>query len=183
MRHLGARSGQCLPPSQAPRTRKQDTPAVSSISLLRVTWSVGARAANREVVKLALTRPAVVLLERTERWRHDRAAALAIREVFPAVQQLRFELTFESTTTSTPTAQSHVLHPPARAFFEFCCPYSDCDGRFDLKRAVNAAVADPTHRAEGVLECCGARARDRGLKRPCQLSLMYNIIAIYQRDM
>lgn len=132
-------------------------------------------------MKLSLTSPAVARLDRRERWRHDRAAALALRDVFPAVQELRFELNFESSTTSTPTSQSHVLHPPARAFFEFRCPYSDCDGQFDLTRAVNAALADPVHQTEGILECCGARARDRGSKQ-CQLRLIYTVTAIYQRD-
>jgi hypothetical protein len=133
-------------------------------------------------MKLGLTNPAVARLERRERWRLDRAAALALREVFPGVQELRFELNFESTTTSTPTSQSHVLHPPARAFFEFRCPYSDCDGQFDLTRAVNSALADAAHQAEGVLECGGARARDRGSKQPCQLRLIYTVTAIRQRD-
>lgn len=133
-------------------------------------------------MKLALTHPAVARLERRERWRHERAAALTLREAFPAVQQLRFELNFKSTTTSTPTSQSHVLHPPARAFFEFRCPYSDCDGQFDLTHAVNAALADPAHQAEGMLECCGARASDRGSRQPCQLRLIYTVTAIYQRD-
>jgi hypothetical protein len=133
-------------------------------------------------MKLGLISPAVARLERRERFRNDRAAALALREVFPAVQQLRFELNFESTTTSTPTSQSHVLHPPARAFFEFRCPYSDCDGQFDLTPAVNSALANPAHQAEGVLECCGARARDRGSKQPCQLRLLYTVTAIHHRD-
>ena len=133
-------------------------------------------------MKLGLTTPAVARLERRERWRLDRANALALREVFPAVQELRFELNFESTTTSTPTSQSHVLHPPARAFFEFRCPHWDCDGQFDLTRAVNAALADPAHQAEGVLECGGARTRDRGSKQPCKLRLIYTVTAIRQRD-
>ena len=136
----------------------------------------------QRIMRFGLTNPAVARLEHRERWRHDWAAARALREVFPAVQQLRFELNFESTTTSTPTSQSHVLHPPARAFFEFRCPYWDCDGQFDLTRAVNAALADPAHQAEGVLECCGERARDRGSKQPCQLRLIYTVTAVYQRD-
>ena len=133
-------------------------------------------------MKLGLTSPAVARLERRERWRHDRAAAPALREVFPAVQELRFELNFESTTTSTPTSQSHILHPPARAYFEFRCPHWDCDGQFDLTRAVNTALADPAHHTEGMLECCGARARDRGSKHQCQLRLIYTVTAIHQPD-
>src|SRR6266436_4256910 len=114
-----------------------------------------------------------------ERLRRDRAAAQALRVAFPAVQHLRLELKFESTTSSTPTLQSHVLHPPARAFFEFPCPYSDCDGQFDLTGAVSAALADPVTQAEGMLECAGLRARDHASKQPCQLHLVYSITATY----
>src|SRR5205807_10286768 len=118
--------------------------------------------------------------ERTERLRRDRAAAQALRVAFPAVQHLRLELKFESTTSSTPASQSHLLHPPARAFFEFPCPYADCDGQFDLTSAVNTALADPAHNAEGMLECSGLRAHDYASKRPCQLHLIYAVTATYQ---
>src|SRR5439155_1712700 len=40
-------------------------------------------------MKLALLSPAAERQERRDRLRRDRAAALALREVFPAVQQLR----------------------------------------------------------------------------------------------
>jgi len=133
-------------------------------------------------MKLALVSAAAARQERRERLRRDRAAALTLRTVFPAVQQLRLELIFESTTSSTPAQQSHVLHPPARAFFEFPCPYADCDGQFDLTTAVNAAVADPTLRAEGMLECPGRRARDVGSKQACELRLIYTVTATCQRD-
>ena len=66
--------------------------------------------------------------ERADRLRRERAAARALRVAYPALQQLRLELTFESTSANTPVPQSHILHPAARAFFEFPCPYADCDG-------------------------------------------------------
>jgi hypothetical protein len=132
-------------------------------------------------MKLALVSPAAARQERRDRLRRERAAALALRVVFPAVEQVRLELTFES-PANTPARQSHILHPPARAFFEFPCPYADCDGRFDLTGAVNAALADPAHRAEGTLECSGKRARELGSKQPCQLRLIYTVTATYQRD-
>ncbi len=113
---------------------------------------------------------------RIDRLRRDRAAAQALRTVFPALQQLRLELTFEG-ASGAPASQSHVLHPPARAFFEFPCPYADCDGLFNLTSAVNAALASATHRAEGVSECFGLRARDHASKQPCQLRLRYTVTA------
>jgi hypothetical protein len=120
--------------------------------------------------------------ERRDRLRRDRAAAVALRVAFPAVQHLRLELKFESSSAKAPTLQSHVLHPPAQAFFEFACPYADCDGLFDLTGAVNAALGDPADRAAGELECSGLRPRDCASKQPCQLHLIYKVTATYHRD-
>src|ERR1700719_701096 len=146
--------------------------------------SVGrsARSAYRERNVNPARFSAAARQERMDRLRRDRAAALALRVAFPAVQHLRLELKFESTTSSTPTLQSHVLHPPARAFFEFPCPYADCDGQFNLTDAVKAALADPAHQAAGVLECSGLRVRDYASKRPCRLHLIYTVTATYHSD-
>jgi hypothetical protein len=118
--------------------------------------------------------------ERTDRLRRDRAASRALRVAYPALQQLRLELTFDSPSSNTPAAQSHVLHPAARAFFEFSCPYADCDGVFDLTNAVNTALADEGGKARGVLDCSGNRPQRQSSRRPCNLHLTYAIAAIYQ---
>jgi hypothetical protein len=115
--------------------------------------------------------------ERMDQLRRNRASASVLRAAFPAVQQLRVELKFEGPSSSVPTPQSHVLYPPARAFFEYPCPYSDCDGLFDLTGAVKAALADAAHRVAGVLECRGSRGHERTTRRPCQLQLVYEVIA------
>src|SRR5437660_1877985 len=131
-------------------------------------------------MKLALLSPAAERQEARDRLRRARAAALALREVFPAVQQLRLELLFQGSTSTTPAPQSHILHAPARAFFEFPCPYADCDGQFDLSAAVKAALADPAHRATGALGCSGQRAVRVGARQPCQLRLNYTVTATCQ---
>ena len=118
---------------------------------------------------------------RSDRLRRDRAAALPLRLAFPAVQLLRVELSFDG-SANAPTPQSHLLHPPARAFFIFPCPYADCDGQFDLNSAVQAALAASAHGAQGSLECSGSRARDHALKQPCQLHLNYTVAATCQED-
>jgi len=133
-------------------------------------------------MKLALLSPVAARQEHRDRLRRDRAAAPALRAAFPDVQQLRLDLKFESRTSSTPAVQSHVLHPPAPAFFVFPCPYADCDGRFDLTPGVNAALTDSAHQAEGTLECSGVRPGDRGSRQPCQLRLTYAVTATYRRD-
>jgi hypothetical protein len=117
-----------------------------------------------------------------EQFRRNRASAQVLRAAFPTVQQLRIELKFAGPTSTAPTAQSHLLFPPARAFFEFPCPYADCDGQFDLGNAVKTALADATRAADGVLECGGSRARDHALKQPCRLQLLYEVTATYQEQ-
>lgn len=130
-------------------------------------------------MKLTPSSGAAARQERSERLRRDRAAAQALRSVFPSVQQLRLDMQFESTSANTPTPQSHELYPAARAFFTFPCPHADCDGEFDLSAAVNAALADESHRSEGVLQCSGARVGERVSKHPCLLRLLHRITATY----
>ena len=118
--------------------------------------------------------------ERMDQFRRDRATAPILRATFPTVEELRVELKFEASNSSAPTPQSHVLYPPARAYFEYPCPYWDCDGHFDLGSAVRAALADGTHRAEGVLECQGSRIGDHASRRACLLRLFYEVTATFQ---
>jgi hypothetical protein len=119
---------------------------------------------------------------RMDQLRRDRAAARVLGTVFPTIQHLRIELSFRGSTSSAPTPQSHVLYPPARAFFEYRCPYSDCDGQFELSGAVEAALANATHQAQGVLECRGSRGRDPSSRRPCLLQLTYEVTASYRQQ-
>jgi hypothetical protein len=116
--------------------------------------------------------------DRSAQLRRDHEAAPKLRTMFPAVEQLRFELSFEGGEVSTPVPQLRVLHPPARAYFSFPCPYAGCDGRFDLAAAVHAALQDPSHRIEGVLECAGSRARHFASKPLCQLRLHFTLTAV-----
>ena len=119
--------------------------------------------------------------ERTQQLRRDRAAAQTLRSAFPAVQQLRLDMQFEGTAAYTPASQSHVLYPPARAFFTFQCPYADCDGWFDLTETVNTLLAARSNRLEGSLQCSGARIGDRGSRQPCLLRLVHKITATYHQ--
>jgi hypothetical protein len=124
--------------------------------------------------------PEAARQERVDRLRRERAASHALRVGYPSLQQLRLELTFESPSPNVPAAQSHVLHPAARAFFEFSCPYADCNGGFDLTAAVNNALTNQGGKARGVLECCGLRPERHSARRPCKLHLTYAIAATYR---
>jgi hypothetical protein len=103
-----------------------------------------------------------------------------LREAFPAVGQLRLELKFQGESANLPAAQSHVLHPPARAFFLFPCPHADCDGQFDLAAAANAVLTNRAAGAEGVLKCPGQRLDRRAARMPCELQLHYTLSVAYQ---
>lgn len=128
-------------------------------------------------MRIGQARGAATRQDRFTRLRRDREAAPKLRTMFPAVEQLRFELGFEGGSAATPVPQSHVLHPPARAYFTFPCPYADCDGQFDLTAAVHAAVEDQSHRIEGVLECAGSRVSEFRSKPLCQLRLCFTVTA------
>jgi hypothetical protein len=131
-------------------------------------------------MKLALVTPAAKRQVRHERLRRSHATALALREMFPAVQQLRLEFLFQGPAPTIPAMQSHTLHAAARAFFEFPCPYADCDGEFDLSTAVKAALADQTHSTTGELECWGKRPMRMGASELCRLRLNYTVTAAFQ---
>ena len=131
-------------------------------------------------MKLPSSSPAALRQLYIDQARRNRAAAPQLRAAFPKVQQLRLELKFESKTTNIPASQSHVLHPPARAFFELPCPYADCDGRFDLTSAVNLLLADRLSKGEGALTCQGHRPDRQVTRTACQLHLSYEFTVTYQ---
>ncbi len=119
--------------------------------------------------------------QRHERLRRDRAAAQAIGTAYPRIATLGLELHFEGSDPRVPTDQVHVLHPPARAFFEYPCPYADCDGHYNLSDAVRAALAGSRKSSSGVLECSGARVKDHSGRQACRLYLHYTITPHYSR--
>lgn len=122
-----------------------------------------ARAANRQ--------------GRTDDLRRARAAAQVLRIAFPQLEQLRIELSFLDPSSISPASQVHTLYPPARAFFTYRCPHSDCDGEFELAEIIHRAVTDATHEAHGSLLCAGARPWEKGSKRACELRLAYAVTA------
>lgn len=129
-------------------------------------------------MRLNAHKPAATAESRGERLRRSRAAALALGATYPSVQQLRLEFRFEGTGSHTPAAQTHRLYPPARAFFEFPCPYADCDGQFDLTAVVRGAVVDHAHASCGTIVCSGCRALGHSSKQPCRLHLIYSVTAL-----
>jgi len=114
-----------------------------------------------------------------QRWLRGRATARTLRGAFPAVERIRVDLRFEDSAASPPGAQSHAMHPPARAFFEFLCPHADCDGGFDLSSVATSVLTGASSRADGALECKGTRPAAGMTKQPCGVRARYTIVAEY----
>jgi hypothetical protein len=98
-----------------------------------------------------------------------------LRVQFPQLSSVRLDFAFSDETSQPPAPQSIVLHPPARAYFVYPCPYASCNGEFDLAAPV-ADVADKGHEhAAGHTRCKGERVRGRQGKTPCDLHIEYSI--------
>jgi hypothetical protein len=108
-----------------------------------------------------------------DRQNRDRAAAPQLRARYPELGSLQVEFEFSDRTEFLPSPQVTVFHPPARAYFCFACPYSDCDGEFDLTRTVDIMVSAREQQVEGQLICAGTR--HGGVR--CTLCLEYSLLA------
>lgn len=111
-----------------------------------------------------------------EKHRRDRAAAPLLRTKFPRLATLQLDFEFSDRTEFLPSPQVTVFHPPARAFFCFACPYSDCDGEFDLTESVDVLVNAHEMRSEGQVRCPGTR--HGGVR--CSLCLEFSIAAQWE---
>lgn len=110
-----------------------------------------------------------------EKQRRNRMAAKELRVQFPQFSALRLSFAFTDTSAQPPAAQSIVLHPPARAYFVYPCPYSDCSGELDLGASVADIARHGGASAAGHAKCSGERARGRQGKAPCDLHIAYSI--------
>jgi hypothetical protein len=137
---------------------------------------VSSRSAGHSSTPAPPKRP-VTRQGRTDDLRRARAAAQALRTAFPQVEQLRIELSFADASSISPASQVHTLYPPARAFFTYPCPHSDCGGEFNLADVIGMALSAGTHETHGSLLCTGARPGEKGSKRACELRLFYAVSA------
>ncbi len=126
-------------------------------------------------VKLASARKLGARSMLLERQRRGRMAAQPLRAQYPRASSIRLDLAFTDQTAVLPAPQSIVLHPPARAYFVFPCPYGDCDGQFDLTAAVSELQQSRHTHGDGKCECSGHRAPDAKGPKPCGLHLEYSI--------
>ena len=121
------------------------------------------------------------LLEQSrEQMLRRRAAAGTLGKAFPEVEEIRVELNFTASASSVPAAQRHALYPPAPAYFEFACPFGDCDGSFDLNGIASPLLKKAVPAAVGIVQCSGSRTRSGMPRQPCSLRANYRITAQYQ---
>ncbi|HEY6124399.1 MAG TPA: hypothetical protein VIV63_07090 [Steroidobacteraceae bacterium] len=112
-----------------------------------------------------------------ERQRRDRATAQVMRVMYPQFASLRLKFDFSESDPEISALAPHllVMHPPSQAYFVFPCPYADCDGEFDLTRAVADLARSQEPHASGNQKCGGHRVRDKNGRTPCQLTLEYTL--------
>jgi len=111
-----------------------------------------------------------------ERHRRDRLAAPLLRMRYPQLATLQLDFEFSDRTEFLPSPQVTVFHPPARAYFCFACPYSDCDGEFNLTSQVDLVVNAREERSEGQMRCSGTRHGGAA----CSLCLEYTVVAHWE---
>ena len=109
-----------------------------------------------------------------EKQRRNRLAAKELRVQFPQFATVRVDLVFSDEASQPPAPQSIVLHPPARAYFVYPCPYASCNGELDLAANVDHIAEQGKVRAAGHATCNGERHGSRG-KAPCALHIEYSI--------
>jgi len=112
-----------------------------------------------------------------ERQRRDRASTQTLRVRYPQFVSLQLDFDFSDDGRFTPAPQVNVLHPPATAYFVYPCPYSDCDGEFNLAPVVDGLVSGGKAHDEGQLRCSGHRAGNNEQRAPCHLMLEYTVHA------
>ena len=123
--------------------------------------------------------PEATVVEEAPKPRRRRAAAGTLDDQFPAVARIRVELSFPETVGPAPARQLHDMYPPAPAYFDFACPYGDCDGGFDLNKVAASLMKNATPHVDGTIDCSGNRV---GMTRlPCNLRAHYRIAAEYQK--
>jgi len=131
-------------------------------------------------VRFAARSTQAIIDQRREQSRRRRAAASTIGSAFPAVETVRVELSFRDSTRQEPAGQSHLMYPSAHAYFEFACPYGDCDGSLDLNSVVSSLLTNSTLQAQGMIQCPGLRTGTAMTKQPCGVHAYYRIAVQYE---
>jgi hypothetical protein len=109
-----------------------------------------------------------------EKQRRNRMAAKELRVQFPEFATIRVDFVYSDEVSQPPAPQSIVLHPPARAYFVYPCPYASCTGELDIAANVDHIAQQGEAHAAGHATCNGERHGRQG-KAPCDLHIEYSI--------
>jgi hypothetical protein len=109
-----------------------------------------------------------------EKQRRNRLAAKELRVQFPQFATIRVDFVYSDELSQPPAPQSIVLHPPARAYFVYPCPYASCTGELDIAANVDDIARQGEANAAGHARCSGER-HGRGGKARCDLHIDYSI--------
>lgn len=109
-----------------------------------------------------------------EKQRRQRLAAKELRQQFPQFPSIRVDFVFKDEELQSPAPQSVVLHPPARAYFVYPCPYASCTGELDLAANVDDIAETGKAHTAGHAKCNGERQGRLG-KAACELHIEYSI--------
>lgn len=116
---------------------------------------------------------------RRERSDKERKAAEPLGRAYPRVRKIHLNLSFVDVAGHAPAAQSHLLYPPARAFFQFPCPHADCSGQLDLEEIVTTALRTCKREVHGELICPGVRPQRGVTSRECELRVQYRVTTLF----
>jgi hypothetical protein len=114
-------------------------------------------------------------------WRRAYAEALSLRERFPAVEEIVFEMAFtDLKSMGTYSPQMRSLSASAKAFFAIPCPRTLClDGGFDLDSIIASMLGSGGTKAGGTLECQGWLDPARPEHARCLLQMHYRLHVRY----
>lgn len=118
--------------------------------------------------------------QQRERSIQRREAAGTLASAFPRTELVRIHLQFGSKNGPVPAARTHALYPSAQAYFEFACPYGDCDGSIDLNAVALQLLRNGGTQANGTLYCPGTRTADGGARPPCNQRVDYWIVTRFE---
>jgi hypothetical protein len=102
--------------------------------------------------------------------------------VSPGTALVNVQLSFLPLSAPPHAAQSFVLYPAARAFFEYPCPYGGCDGVYDFSAEAERALGKQSKPVTGTVECTGMRSHEGAQKEKCGLRVSYSICAARAAD-
>jgi hypothetical protein len=115
--------------------------------------------------------------DRSEELRKRRASVGTLREMSPGTALVKVQLRFLPLAAPPHAAQSFMLYPGARAFFEYPCPYGGCDGVYDFSGEAQRALKKEQGAVTGTAECNGMRSHEGAQKEKCGLRVSYSISA------